>query len=133
MKAFYLTTALPEEERKRLLDEGEAPNNPSNQNYHARLMECLSTFLDLATIHPLDEDAIARAYRRIGKALIVQDTPLPGSVGESVLRVISGLGMKVDARLVSALDMPVPVSKELESSVFPDREAVLKAAFSLGL
>ena len=41
--------------------------------------------------------------------------------------------MKVDARLVSALDMPVPVSKELESSVFPDREAVLKAAFSLGL
>ena len=91
------------------------------------------TFLDLATIHPLDEDAIAGAYRRIGKALIVQDTPLPGSVGESVLRVISGLGMKVDARLVSALDMPVPVSKELESSVFPDREAVLKAAFSLGL
>ena len=50
MKAFYLTTALPEEERKRLLDEGEAPNNPSNQNYHGRLMECLSTFLDLAIV-----------------------------------------------------------------------------------
>ena len=50
MKAFYLTTALPEDERKRLLDEGEAPNNPSNQNYHARLMECLSTFLDLAIV-----------------------------------------------------------------------------------
>ena len=47
MKAFYLTTALPEEERKRLLDEGEAPNNPSNQNYHSRLMECISTFMEL--------------------------------------------------------------------------------------
>ena len=76
MKAFYLTTALPEKERKLLLDEGEAPNNPSNQNYHSRLMECLSTFLDIEAV------SRTRYAKRLGEVpgwtFLDASSPFPG-------------------------------------------------------
>ena len=91
------------------------------------------TFVDLATINPLDEETIKKEYSRIGKALIVQDTPLECSVAESVMRIIADTDLPVCARIVSAESMPVPVARSLESSVLPDADRIRKAAFSLGL
>ena len=49
-KAIYFTTALPDKAREYLLNQGIAPNNPSNQNYHSRLIHTLGTFLEVSPI-----------------------------------------------------------------------------------
>lgn len=49
-KAIYFTTALPDKAREYLLNQGIAPNNPSNQNYHSRLIHTLETFLEVSPI-----------------------------------------------------------------------------------
>ncbi len=91
------------------------------------------TFLDLATISPLDEEAIASHYTRIGKALIVEDTPLEGSVAESVLRIIASLPSYTpgSVRIVSALPSPVPFSPALESAVLVSGESIRAEAISM--
>ena len=91
------------------------------------------TFIDLATIHPLDEETIKREYMRVGKALIVQDTPLECSVAESVIRIIADTGMAMNVRTVSALSMPLAVSRRLESAALPSLERIREEAFLLGL
>ena len=91
------------------------------------------TFIDLATIHPLDEETLRREYMRVPHALIVQDTPAEGSVGESVFRIIASSGADVDVRILSAESMPVPVSRDLEESVLINGSKILEAALSFGL
>ena len=91
------------------------------------------TFIDLATINPLDEETIRREFSRIGKMLVVQDTQLVCSVAESVIRIASETGLPVKARVVSAASMPLPVSRKLENMVLPDAAKIAEAAFSLGL
>ena len=88
-----------------------------------RDMEGDITFIDLATIKPLDAETLMEHFSRVGKALIVQDTPLQGSVGESVLRILSEAGeVHGRVRISSACDMPIPASGQLE------RQALLSAA-----
>ncbi len=48
--AIYLTTSLKEEEHTFLLNEGYTPCNPSNQNYHQRLINVLSKIFSLTPI-----------------------------------------------------------------------------------
>ena len=69
------------------------------------------TFIDLATIYPLDEETIKAESERIGKVLIVEDTPLEGSVGESVYRIIGGGRVEFAA----SRSMPTPFSRSLEA------------------
>ncbi len=81
-------------------------------------------FIDLVTIKPIDEDTLRSEFRKIGKALIVQDTPPGGSVGEMVLRVLSEAGETHGrVRMLSALSSPIPASESGERIVLlgPDR------------
>ncbi len=91
------------------------------------------TFLDLATISPLDEESIRTCYSRIGRALIVEDAPLGGSVADAVMRIIAAMdGYRPGSvRIVSALQSPVPFSRTLESSVLPGGQRIRKEALSL--
>ena len=85
------------------------------------------TFFDLATIKPLDESGILEYGSRFEKILIVQDTPLQGSVGESVFRLLSQLENKPKIKILSTLDMPLPFSKALEREVLISHEQIIKA------
>ena len=91
------------------------------------------TFIDLATIYPLDRETLVKEYRRVPHALIVQDTPEEGSVGESVLRILAESSSSLSFRMVSALDAPIPVSRQLEERVLISEERIEEAALSFGL
>lgn len=85
------------------------------------------TFFDLATIKPLDEHGILEYGARFDRILIVQDTPLQGSVGESVLRILLQNKNNPEIKVISTLDMPLPFSKELESAVLISTQQILDA------
>lgn len=88
------------------------------------------TFVDLATIAPLDEKTLASEFRKAKRALIVQDTPLIGSVGESVMRVLASCDgyLPGNVRILSSERMPLPVPRALEMSILPSDEKIRKAA-----
>lgn len=88
------------------------------------------TFIDLATISPLDEETLSYEFMAINNALIVQDTPLIGSVGESVLRVLSSCSVYKpgNVRILSSERMPLPVPRALEMAVLPSDERIRRAA-----
>ena len=90
-----------------------------------------ATFLDLCSLKPLDEEAIKKWARKIGKVLIVENVPLQSSVAESIIRIIMEEGIKAEIRVVSALDMPLAFSRKLEYEALPNRERILKEADSL--
>ena len=90
------------------------------------------TYIDLATISPLDKDTIIGYASSFDKILIVQDTPECGSVGDSVISLIARNcnGLK-DIRLVAARSLPIPFSRNLEKNVIPTIEEIRKAVFEL--
>ena len=90
------------------------------------------TYIDLATISPLDKDTIIDYASSFDKILIVQDTPECGSVGDSVISLIARNcnGLK-DIRLVAARSLPIPFSRNLEKNVIPTTEEIRKAVFEL--
>lgn len=90
------------------------------------------TYIDLATISPLDKDTIIGYASSFDKILIVQDTPECGSVGDSVISLIARncTGRK-DIRLVAARSLPIPFSRNLEKNVIPTTEEIRKAVFEL--
>ena len=90
------------------------------------------TYIDLATISPLDKETIISYASRFQRILVVQDTPENGSVGDSVISLISRNipeGRKI--RLISARALPIPFSRELEKNVIPTKEEIYKAAIEL--
>lgn len=86
-----------------------------------------ATFFDLATLAPLDEEGIKSYSSRFDRILIVQDTPLQGSVGESVYRIAREANLNANIKIISAKNMPVPFSKMLERAVLVSEEDILKA------
>ena len=89
------------------------------------------TYIDLGTVSPLDEKTILREARRIGKVMIVQDTPLGGSVGDTVASLIAQKAfdsLKAPVKIVHAGQIPVPFSKILEQSQIPTEERVHEEA-----
>ena len=95
------------------------------------------TYIDLGTVSPLDEETILRETRRIGKVMIVQDTPLGGSVGDTVASLIAQNAfdsLKSPVKIVHAGQFPVPFAKILEQSQIPTEERVhQEAEMMLGL
>ena len=90
------------------------------------------TYIDLATISPLDKDTIIGYASSFDKILIVQDTPECGSVGDSVISLIArNCNGRKDIRLVAARSLPIPFSRNLEKNVIPTIEEIRKAVFEL--
>lgn len=91
------------------------------------IKETDALFFDLATLAPLDEEGIKEHSSRAKRILIVQDTPIQGSVGESVYRIAREANSKAEIKLVSAKSMPVPFSQRLESAVLISKDDILNA------
>ncbi|MGN1163253.1 MAG: thiamine pyrophosphate-dependent enzyme [Candidatus Ornithospirochaeta sp.] len=95
------------------------------------LSDYSATFMDLATIKPLDKESILRWAGKIDKILLVENVPIQSSVAESVIRILFENGMKNTLRTVSALEMPLAFSRTLENAALPNRERIREAADAL--
>ncbi len=88
-------------------------------------------FIDLATIKPLDEDTLRLYGASFDRILIAEDTPLQSSVAESVVRVIREVNQSAKIVTVTALDMPLPFSKRLETAAMCSGERIREAFLEL--
>ena len=87
--------------------------------------------IDLRTLLPLDEEAIADSLRKTGKLLIVhEDTRTGGIAGEVAIRMNERAFEWLDGPIlrVTAIDSPVPFSGELEDYFLPGVQDVVTAA-----
>ena len=87
--------------------------------------------VDLRTLLPLDDEAIADSVRRTGRVLIVhEDTRTGGIAGEIAMRVNELAFEWLDAPIVrvTALDAPVPYSGVLEDSFLPSVDDIVEAS-----
>lgn len=78
--------------------------------------------LDLRTIVPLDEEAIAKSVRKTGKLLIAHEAPGNGGFGaEIAARITEKEFPYLDAPIkrITGEDCPVPYGKLLEDEVLP--------------
>lgn len=91
------------------------------------------TFIDLATIYPLDKETLEKEYSRVGKALVVEDTTLAGSVAESVVAILSSVSNYKPGfvKVLCALSMPLPCPRKLEEEVLVSGEKIRDAALGL--
>lgn len=88
--------------------------------------------IDLATIKPVDIQTIKESVLKTGRVIIVQDTPLAGSVGASVSAMITGdsemfAALKKEILIISSMDYPIPFSRTLERAISPTTETVTRA------
>ncbi|MBT8335903.1 MAG: alpha-ketoacid dehydrogenase subunit beta [Gemmatimonadetes bacterium] len=87
--------------------------------------------VDLRTLLPLDDEAIADSVRRTGKLLVVhEDTRTGGIAGEIAMRVNELAFEWLDAPIlrVTALDAPVPYSGVLEDAFLPSVDDIVEAS-----
>ena len=86
--------------------------------------------LDLRTLLPLDDDAIAASVRKTGRLLVVhEDTRTGGIAGEIAMRVNEQAFEWLDAPIlrVTAIDSPVPYAGGLEDYFLPQVSDVVTA------
>lgn len=84
-------------------------------------------FFDIATLSPLDAEGIEAYSRKAKRIVIVEDTPLQGSVAESVYRIAREANASASIKIVSARNMPVPFSERLESATLVSTRDILNA------
>ena len=87
--------------------------------------------VDLRTLLPLDDEAIADSVRRTGRLLVVhEDTRTGGIAGEIAMRVNELAFEWLDAPIlrVTALDAPVPYSGVLEDAFLPSVDDIVEAS-----
>ena len=83
------------------------------------------TYIDLATINPLDRETILSYAEKFDKIIVVEDTPALGSVGDSVISLITqNMNVKFPPVLIAARPLPIPFARELEREVVPTVEIV---------
>ena len=86
--------------------------------------------LDLRTLLPLDDAAIAASVRKTGRLLVVhEDTRTGGIAGEIAMRVNEQAFEWLDAPIlrVTAIDSPVPYAGKLEDYFLPQVSDVVTA------
>jgi pyruvate/2-oxoglutarate/acetoin dehydrogenase E1 component len=86
--------------------------------------------IDLRTLLPLDDDAIAATVRKTNRALIVhEDTRTGGIAGEITARINELAFEWLDAPVmrVTAADVPLPYSPPLEDYVLPQTPDIVRA------
>jgi pyruvate dehydrogenase E1 component beta subunit len=85
--------------------------------------------LDLRTIAPLDEAAIAASVNKTGRAVVVHEAPRAGGVAAEVIAVInehSLYSLLKPIQRITGPDTAFPVPK-LEDAILPNAERVAKA------
>ncbi|MEQ9569381.1 MAG: alpha-ketoacid dehydrogenase subunit beta [Longimicrobiales bacterium] len=87
--------------------------------------------VDLRTLLPMDDEAVAASVRRTGRVLVVhEDTRTGGIAGEVAMRVNELAFEWLDAPIlrVTALDAPVPYAGALEDHFLPSVDDIVEAA-----
>ncbi len=90
--------------------------------------------LDLRTLSPLDEEAIAASVAKTSRAVIVEEDTLRGGVGAEVAAVIADRcfgSLDSPVRRVACADAPIPCSPTLEAALLPSVEKIVAAVESL--
>lgn len=95
------------------------------------LIEKECTFLDIASLSPLDETSIREYARSFNSILILEDVPLKGSIAETVYRIVKEENSNAQVRILSSLPLPLAFSKSIERETLLSKEAILKAAEEL--
>ena len=88
--------------------------------------EC--TFLDIASLKPLDEEAIKKEASSFCSILILEDTPLQCSIAETVLRLVREVNRDAVISVLSAKDIPLAFTKKLEGETLPSDDDILSEA-----
>lgn len=86
-------------------------------DYAAKHQDISFDIVDLRTLLPLDNDAIAASVKRTGKVLVLHEDTLTGGIGGEVAAWVSEHCFQwLDAPVVrcASLDTPVPFAMELE-------------------
>jgi pyruvate dehydrogenase E1 component beta subunit len=86
--------------------------------------------VDPRTLRPLDIDTIAASVEKTSRLLCVQECPVPGSWGATVVaEVVARCWSSLDAQpgLLSADDTPVPYAGPLEAAWMPTVDSILAA------
>jgi pyruvate dehydrogenase E1 component beta subunit len=84
--------------------------------------------IDLRTLVPLDEDGLAEAVARTGRAVVVHEAPFSGGFGAEVLATVQEQAfwsLKAPMARVTAPDSPYPIGP-IEQYYVPDPDRVLK-------
>jgi pyruvate dehydrogenase E1 component beta subunit len=88
--------------------------------------------IDPRTISPMDFPAIVESVSRTGRLLVVEESPITGSVAAEVLARVLEAGVSVHAaRRLAMPDVIHPYSAALERPLIPDAEAIVSAARAL--
>ncbi|MGE4584621.1 MAG: dehydrogenase E1 component subunit alpha/beta [Sphaerochaeta sp.] len=92
--------------------------------------------IDLATLKPLDTQAILKSVRKTGRLLVVHDSPEYGGYGAEVVAVVTSdercfSQMLAAPKRLCGKESPIPFAPELELEVIPSKEAVVEAVRSL--
>lgn len=88
--------------------------------------------IDPRTIKPMDFDLIMRSVAKTGRLLVVEESPLTGSVGGEILaRATESLGQTIQVARVAMPDMIHPYSARMEKHMLPDVNLITIAAHSL--
>lgn len=88
--------------------------------------EC--TFLDIASLKPLDEEAVKSASSAFKAVLILEDTPLGGSIAETVIRLVLSVNCSARIGVLSSSEIPLAFSRKLESGTLPSAEDIIREA-----
>jgi 2-oxoisovalerate dehydrogenase E1 component beta subunit len=87
--------------------------------------------LDLRSLSPMDDEAIAATVRKTSRVLIVHEDTVTGGVAGEIAARINDLAFEwLDAPIkrVAAHDVPLPYAPQLEDFVLPQTADIVRAA-----
>lgn len=90
--------------------------------------------LDLATLYPMDNEALLQSVARTGRLVVLEEALFSGSVGSEVIARVALAGFNVLKRApvkISSPDSPVPYAKNLETAMLPGPERVAEVVEGL--
>lgn len=83
--------------------------------------------VDLLTLVPWDVEAVLASVRRTGRLVIVEEAPASGGWGSEIVATITSRAftdLKSAPFRITAPNVPVPYTKELEARYLPDSDKV---------
>jgi|YelNatPaOPRAMG01_1025707.scaffolds.fasta_scaffold02552_7 pyruvate dehydrogenase E1 component beta subunit len=91
--------------------------------------------VDPRTLKPLDVETILKSVMKTGRVLIVHEAPLTCGFGAEVSARISESEafyyLNAPIRRLTGLDVPIPYNRNLERSVIPQEEDIIRAVREL--
>lgn len=90
--------------------------------------------IDLRSLLPFDKEAVFASVRKCGRALVVTEATITGSItGEFASLIADECFESLDApvRRLGSLDIPVPYAQPLEAAMLPNAEKIADALRAL--